>query len=355
MKPYSAILRLLFRIAFPFVLLLNSGCTLLLVDQAKQYDKSQKFAVPTSQQARLNVPFVEQKENYCGPAALAMVAAYHGNRVQQQDIADLTFLPGKQGSLQVSMVSATRQLGMVPYVLSPSINQLILEVQSGHPVIILQNKGVRFYPRWHYAVVVGYDTDAKTFLLHSGPDAYLKISMDKLQRTHDLAERWTLIPLPNGQLPTTASAADVLQAASDLEALRQLPAAQATYQAGVQKWPQDFALQLGLANTLMQLKQPFNASRAYRNALQINRHSAEALNNYAYCAHALGCERTAIDAARCAISLNKADNPAIRSTLSELLANKEHPVNAPDCPIIHCETAADSKKIVASQDSVPAN
>ena len=35
----------------------------------------------------LDVPFIAQKPNYCGPAALAMLANYYGHPVSQDEIA----------------------------------------------------------------------------------------------------------------------------------------------------------------------------------------------------------------------------------------------------------------------------
>ena len=47
----------------------------------------------------LNVPFIAQKPNYCGPAALAMLANYYGHPVSQDEIAGAIYLPDIGGTL----------------------------------------------------------------------------------------------------------------------------------------------------------------------------------------------------------------------------------------------------------------
>ena len=114
------------------------------------------------------VPFFAQKEYECGPAALAMVLSAAGMGVTPDELVDQVYLPSRKGSLQVEMLAATRQKGLLAYTLRPSVQDLLMEVAAGHAVLVFQNVSLPVYPVWHYAVVIGYDLERNTLTLHSG-------------------------------------------------------------------------------------------------------------------------------------------------------------------------------------------
>ena len=60
------------------------------------------------------VPFFPQLEYHCGPAALAGIINYRGISVQPEQIAELVYVPGLKGSLQVEVVAAARQFDLLP-------------------------------------------------------------------------------------------------------------------------------------------------------------------------------------------------------------------------------------------------
>ena len=45
-----------------------------------------------------NVPFFAQEEFYCGPSTLAMVLNHAGENTDPNKLAELVYLPGRQGS-----------------------------------------------------------------------------------------------------------------------------------------------------------------------------------------------------------------------------------------------------------------
>ena len=87
----------------------------------------------------------------------------------------------------------------------------------------------------------------------------------------------------------------------------------------------------------MQLNEPLAANRAYRKALSLNPHSAQTLNNFAYSAAALGCHRSAVDAARCAVDMSKMGNNTLQNTLDELTTKYPDAQNRGSCPKIRCK------------------
>ncbi len=285
---------------------------------------------------RIDVPFYAQTKNYCGPSALAMVANYYGKNVTPDKIADLVYTPKKEGSLQIEMGAATRSLGMVAYTMHMDAESLRAEIDAERPVIVLQNLALKVYPVWHYSVVTGRDPDYEYLLMHSGRHKYYRVPWTTFTNTWGRSNNWALIAAPVGDLPSSANEETVLRAAVDLESVGKYRAAQLTYATAIQRWPDNFALHVGLANAHMQLKEPLAASRAYQTALQLNNRSAEVLNNFAYSAFDLGCEVTALRAASCALQFDKQPNPEIVATLQELKTKSATPTNHPACPRIRC-------------------
>src|SRR5574342_247053 len=58
------------------------------------------------------VPFFAQEAYQCGPAALAMALGAAGKRVTPEELVAEVYLPGREGSLQVEMLAATRRQGL---------------------------------------------------------------------------------------------------------------------------------------------------------------------------------------------------------------------------------------------------
>ena len=62
------------------------------------------------------------------------------------------------GTLQTEMLAAARRYGALAVPLQPQLDALLRRSRAGHPVVVLQNLGLELVgPRWHYAVLVGYD------------------------------------------------------------------------------------------------------------------------------------------------------------------------------------------------------
>jgi ABC-type bacteriocin/lantibiotic exporter with double-glycine peptidase domain len=116
------------------------------------------------------VPFFPQTDYQCGPAALATILAHEGLAVDPDSLAPAVYTEGLRGSLQAELLAATRRHGLVPYPLSPDPATLVAEIDSGKPVLVLQNLGLDRLPIWHYAVVVGFDAERHEVLLRSGTE-----------------------------------------------------------------------------------------------------------------------------------------------------------------------------------------
>ena len=89
---------------------------------------------------------------------------------------------------------------------------LLGELAAGHPVMVLQNLGLDWYPQWHFAVAVGYDLSTNELALRSGEERRQLVSLDTFNRTWTRADHWALVVLPPDQLPATGAEAEMLSA-----------------------------------------------------------------------------------------------------------------------------------------------
>lgn len=226
------------------------------------------------------VPFFPQDDTLCGPASLAMVAQAAGSRVMPETLTAQVYLPGRQGSLQVEMLAAARRQGLVPYLLRPSLAELVREVAAGEPVLVLQNLSLPFAPQWHYAVVVGYDRATQTVLLHSGTTPRLPMPLATFEHTWARSGRWAVRVAAPNRLPATAEADRWAAAVAPLERVDPA-AARVAWQSALARWPDHRISLLGLGNAAYAQGQRADAAAAYQAAAQTHPDFADAWNNLA--------------------------------------------------------------------------
>ncbi|MGH8500884.1 MAG: PA2778 family cysteine peptidase [Gammaproteobacteria bacterium] len=265
-----------------------------------------------------DVSFLSQQTYYCGPAALAMTMNYHGLDISQQALARAVYVPELKGSLQAEMLSATRSEGFLAYVLAPELRSLLAEIAAGHPVVVLQNLGVSWYPVWHYAVAIGYDLDAGELILHSGDNAYYRAALRVFERTWARGDYWALAPLPPNVMPRDDNPLRFLQAAAALEETGHTRAAREAYTAATRRWPDNLVAHMGVGNTRYAAGDVRGAARAFAIATALAPDSGAAHNNLAVSLSALGCDGAALAAARRAIAVDIDSDPRFRETLDEV-------------------------------------
>jgi len=256
-----------------------------------------------------DVPFFPQTPYHCGPAALATVLLHAGLTATPQALADAVFLPARDGALQTEMLAAARRAGAVAVPLPPQLVALLTEVAAGNPVIVLQNLGLAFAPRWHYAVVVGYDLAAREVVMRSGTTQREPMGFVLFERTWARGGHWAFTALPPGRLPVTAGEADALQAAIGFE--RVAPPAQAlrAYDSVVARWPANEFAGLGQGNTRFASGDLAGAAQAFERVAQ-QHDSAAAWHNLATTRARLGQREPAQEAAARAVARARTTEPA---------------------------------------------
>lgn len=265
----------------------------------------------------VDTPFFPQQENHCGPAALATLLQHRGIATTPEELAQLTYLPGRQGSLQIELKATARQQGMVVYPLSGGLNDLLREVSAGNPVLILQNQAFSWLPRWHYAVAVGYDLEHRLLILRSGATRRWLSDMPSFMNTWNRADNWAIVTLPPDLLPATAEPRPYLKAVHELEQTDQLEIARQAYHQAVAQWPDNATAWLALGNSAYAGSDWQQAIEAFRRAVNLESTNPTAWNNLAYALKAEGAREEAILAIEQALSLAP-DDPNLQHSAREI-------------------------------------
>lgn len=234
-------------------------------------------------------PFHPQEAYQCGPAALATVLQASAVDTDPDALVDQVWLPGREGSLQVELVAATRRHGRIAYVLPPHPDALIAELQAGYPVLVFQNLGTGLLPAWHFAVVIGFDPERNQVILRSGTTERETLSLNAFLRTWALADNWAMVALKPGQLPGSANARNYLAAVTDLEQTGQLLAASQGYQTWLNADPDNRVAWFGLGNSLAAMGAWQDARVAYQQLVRLAPDDGPALHNLARAQLHLGC------------------------------------------------------------------
>jgi hypothetical protein len=266
-----------------------------------------------------DVPFFPQEELWCGPAAIAMVLAWSGLSVTQEEMAREVYTPGREGTLQTDILAGARRNGRLAVEVR-ELRPLLTELAAGHPVLVFQNLGLASIPRYHYAVAYGYELEPAGLFLHSGLEARRVTPLGTFERTWARTAHWALVVTAPDRLPATAQLEPVLAAALGIERAGRVSEAATAYETIAAKWPESFGAWMGAGNTRFALKDFAAAERAFRKAGEADPTAPQAWNNLAYALAGQGRRAEAIAAAERAVALGGDKADPYRATLQELSA-----------------------------------
>ena len=128
----------------------------------------------------LDVPFVRQKDDFCGPASLSSVLKFYGTDIDQEEIAKEIYSPTLKGTLIIDLKRYAQSLGFKSDVRRGSLEELKSYINRGYPVIVLVDLGKFFVSAPHYMVVVGYDEEH--IVAHTGYKANQRLSYEDFNR-----------------------------------------------------------------------------------------------------------------------------------------------------------------------------
>jgi tetratricopeptide (TPR) repeat protein len=268
-----------------------------------------------------SVPFYPQERYQCGPAALATALVYSGVATSPEALVSQVYLPEREGSLQTEMLAAARRQGRVAYRLAPRLEDVLHEVATGTPVVVLQNLAFAFVPRWHYAVVIGYDRAREEIILRSGTTRRLAMTLSNFERTWARGQHWAMVALPPERLPASAAEDAYVAAAVALERVSASTARQA-YATALTRWPRNLVARIGSGNLAYAMKDFAAAETAYREATRDHPQAADAWNNLAQTLFEAGRKDEALDAAQRAVTLGGPRLTQYQTTLKTIAESR---------------------------------
>jgi predicted Zn-dependent protease len=219
------------------------------------------------------------------------------------------------------MRAGARRHGAVAHRLDPDLPAALHEVAAGTPVLLLLNLALPWWPRWHYAVLIGYDLDRHEAVLHSGQQSATAWSLNTLEHTWARSGCWAMLALPPARLPQQTSAADLTRALLAFEAVQGPGATLPGWSTALQRHPEVLALQLGRGNALLALTRNAEAAQQFELAAQ-QHDSAAAWNNLAISRSRLGQTDAARQALTHALQRARSAEPiwlsAVEQTREEL-------------------------------------
>lgn len=299
------------------LLLVLAGCATV---QTEALRESPPAGLPARAELQA-VPYYAQEEHQCGPASLAMAMGAAGLEVTPDQLAPQVYLPGREGSLQIEMMAATRRHGLVAYELAPNLADLLGEVAAGNAPIVLQNLAFSWYPVWHYAVVIGYDLERRTIILRSGPQRRQELSLSTFENTWKRSQYWAMLAQPPQRLPHSALRERYIAAIIDLEKTGPAASARIAYGTALTRWPDDLSARIGLGNTAYAAGDMPAAEQAFRAATRAHPESAIAFNNLADTLARQKRYQEALSAAEEAVRLGGAQQAVFAQTLEQIRKN----------------------------------
>ncbi len=165
------------------------------------------------------------------------------------------------------------------------------ELAAGRPVLVLQNLGVSWAPRWHYAVVVGADADSdqnRSSFRHRRTTSNAYTCVSAHLETQRLLGANDAEP---GDLPADPDRDRYVEAVAGLEQTGHDLAARDAWQAGLSQWPDDAVVIFGLANAHYALGSFSAAEALFLVMLRNDDASVIARNNLAMTLAAQGRQR----------------------------------------------------------------
>ena len=297
-------------------------------------------------------PFYPQEEYQCGPASLAMLLGASGIEIHPDALTPLTYLPERQGSLQLDLIGASRRYHRIAYEIDPEISAVLAELKNGHPVLVLQNYGLESLPAYHYAVVIGVSTDS--LILRSGTTETLHLDTARFLMSWIRAGGWGIILLKPGELPANLDVHRYVKAVNGYERIGDKKLAEAAYIAGLSQHPDAQSLLFALGNNYLAQGKLIEAETQFRKILKADSQHVAAANNLAETLFRRECGLQALSMSKLAVENAQAQNSPLlkiamlthREIKDSLTEKKE--INSPE--VYQISSSID--EIICVEDSV---
>jgi len=142
------------------------------------------------------VPFVRQRRNTCGPAALASAMLQAGVETSEDKISAALGTLEKGGAVTFDLALHPRDAGLISMQrYNVTAEELRSAVRAGVPPVIMLGGILSIIGRYHYAVVIGYDDSRRAWLLHYGVKPDVVMGYERLRKLRKHADGWALYVL----------------------------------------------------------------------------------------------------------------------------------------------------------------
>ncbi|MGV3524403.1 MAG: C39 family peptidase [Candidatus Sericytochromatia bacterium] len=126
-----------------------------------------------------NVPYFNQgNDNTCGQAVMSMLLNFWGIEMGYQEVVNEAN-PNNLPTTDHGIMNYLRSKGLKAQAFrGATVDNLIAQVNKGHPSVVLLDFGG--LSQEHYVVVVGYNTEAKTLIVHDSLEGpYIEMPMTR--------------------------------------------------------------------------------------------------------------------------------------------------------------------------------
>ncbi len=280
-----------------------------------------------------DVPFCPGDEDQGGPAALAMMLGASGAQATPEELQGLGYVAADAKGSAAAMRAAAGRYGLAAYELSSKRADLdaAQQLRSGHPLLVLLHDGL-LLKQWHYAVLIGVDPAANSFILRSGSAQLQVLSHGDLMRAWHDSGYWAMLIVGPADIPPAASAADWLAAAGSIEHAGKFEAAAQAYTAITRRWPDDAEAWSGLGRSDYALRDVRGAVVAFNRAAILQPNNASFHHGLAQALLQRQCADQAETEAGIALDLEQA--PALRAAyLNTQKEAQDHSGPSVVCPL----------------------
>ncbi len=259
------------------IVLLFSGCVRSNISQLhKKISSSQSSGII------LKVPFIKQKNSFCGPAALSSVFAYWGYRCPQEQIAKDIYRPELSGVLNFDLEQYAKQNGFWAKGYEGDFQELKRKLKSNIPVIVIEKLHPYLFNRRHYMVIVGFIEEDRLIIEHTGSKGFVLRSYAGFLRNWQAAGNWMLEVIPAKDVSRALPPEENAELGFILERQGAYLSALERYQRALQAEDYNATVVFNMGNVYLKMDRLAEAEKAYLEALSIREDFADCYNNLAW-------------------------------------------------------------------------
>lgn len=131
----------------------------------------------------LDVPFLEQPPDRCGPVAVAMVARYYGLSPDMETLDRDILIPALAGSIPALLAEGAQRQGLAAEVRQCSEPEIHALIAAGFPLVVMLAPAGK-ETRGHFVVATGSNPATGALRVHSGA------RRDRWISSRQWRERW---------------------------------------------------------------------------------------------------------------------------------------------------------------------